>query len=115
MVTLESGKLTARQTGIGTPLTTITLPRSNPSNIVFVNNDAKSVRLTAHLGQVTSQVNGQTVVEKPVTCTTLVKHGGKQLLTLRIPRSSPRPPSKDLPYTLEVPGLSSTSIMIQVP
>ena len=46
----EGGELWAQVGGIPGRLSTITVPRSNPSNIVFRNLDREHVRLTANLG-----------------------------------------------------------------
>ena len=116
VITLEDGKLTAHQIGRDGALTTITLPRANPSNIMFKNKDPQDVRLVAHLGEFSSDVNGTTVVQKPVACTTLVEDGGSQLMTLRIAQSSVALNQKDgVNYYLAVPGLESSTIVIEVP
>jgi len=111
-VTFENGQLSARVIGIPGDVDTITLPRSNPSNILFTNLDDAEVRLTANLGEFSSDQNGTTVVERPVTCTALVEEDGEQLLTLVMSKSSV---SSAAPYTLTVPGVEGTSIEIVVP
>jgi hypothetical protein len=108
--------LSAHQIGIDQPLTTITLSRSNPSNVIFVNDDAARVRLVAHQGtfDTTTQVNGKFTTVSPVVCTTLVRKDGRQLLTLKYPKSSRALKAGDA-YTLEVPGLKSSLITVVVP
>jgi hypothetical protein len=114
IVTLDDGALSAHEMGRTLAVTTITLARANPSNILFKNLDDQTVRLTAHLGEFTTEVNGTSIVERPLTCTTLVEPGGSQQMTLRIPRSSTALP-KDVSYSLSVPGLESSPIIIEVP
>jgi hypothetical protein len=115
-ITLSGGVLSAHQIGIDQPLTTITLSRSNPSNVIFVNDDAARVRLVAHQGtfDTTTQVNGKFTTVSPVVCTTLVRKDGRQLLTLKYPKSSRALKAGDA-YTLEVPGLKSSLITVVVP
>jgi hypothetical protein len=112
IVTFENGALSAEVSGIDQPLQTITLPRSNPSNIIFQNLDEEHVRLTANMGTFESTQNGTVVTETPVTCTALVEQGGEQLLTLTFSKSSA---ASSTPYTLTVPGVQGTSIEIVVP
>ena len=114
VITLDHGVLTAHQIGRSGDLDTITLSRATPSNILFKNLDSADVRLVAHLGEFASDVNGTKVVEKPLTCTTLVERDGSQLLNLRVSRSSVALPD-GVHYTLEVPGLQSSPIIIEVP
>lgn len=102
-LTLSGGVLTAQQLGIGGGLSTITLQRAADSHIIFVNEDAEPARLTAQVGRETASF----------TCTALVEDGGRQLLTIRIPESTPA--GTESPYTLAVPGLESSTISIVVP
>lgn len=107
-VILEDGVLTAQVIGMGEPGTTVQLPRSNPSNIVFRNLDPEPVRLTANLGTFTTDAG---TTESPVTCTALVDEDGRQFLTLTFPKSSQATLE---PYTLTVPGIDQ-AITIVVP
>lgn len=110
----EDGDLTAQVIGVAGRTTTITLARSNPSNIVFRNLDAEEVRLTAAMGTFETDVlvNGEPTKESPVVCTTLVENDGRQLLTLTFPKSS----SGSLtPYSLSVPGVDGASVEVVVP
>ena len=111
-VYLENGQLSAQVLGISQRQQTITIPRSNISNIVFRNLDAEPARLTASLGTFVKDVNGTQVTEKPVTCTALVEQDGRQFLTLRFAKSSA---ASQTPYTLTVPGVEGSSIEIVVP
>ena len=114
-VAFKDDQLYAQVVGIAEPQRTITLQRSNPSNIVFRNLSDQTVRLTANLGAFEKDVNGTKVIEKPVTCTTLVEPDGSQFLTLRFSQSSPPNGPSSEPYTLTVPGVEGASIEVVVP
>lgn len=114
----DDGKLYAEVIGLRGPQTTITLPRSTNSYIVFRNLSEEEVRLTAHMGAFEVDVNGTPVVQKPVTCTALVEKDGRQFLELTFPKSSPPPAghgSSLEPYSLAVPGGDGGSITVVVP
>jgi hypothetical protein len=117
-VFFDDGRLYAEVIGMSGPQTTITLPRSNPSFIVFRNLSDEEVRLTANMGAFEADINGTPVVQKPVTCTALVERDGRQFIELTFPKSSPPPdghgPSLE-PYSLEVPGVEGASIAVVVP
>lgn len=102
-LTLAGGVLTAHQDGIGGGLDAVTLQRGAEANVIFVNEDAEPVRLTAQTG----------FPDASFTCTALVDEGGRQLLTLRLPQSTPAGTAS--PYYLRVPGLESSTIEIVVP
>lgn len=114
----DDGKLYAEVIGMHGPQTTITLPRSTHSYIVFRNLSREPVRLTAHLGAFEADVNGTAVVQKPVTCTALVDEDGRQFIELTFPKPSPPPAghgSSLEPYSLAVPGVDGASITVVVP
>ncbi len=111
-IVFEDGKLYALVIGQTAPSQSITLPRGNPSNIVFKNLDREEVRLTANLGTFEEDVNGTKVTKKPITCTALVEQGGRQFLSLRMPKSSI---ASSTPYTFTVPGVDGSSVEIVVP
>jgi len=111
-IVFEDGKLYALVIGQTAPAQSITLPRGNPSNIVFKNLDPEEVRLTVNLGTFEEDVNGTKVTKKPITCTALVEQGGRQFLTLRMPKSSI---ASSTPYTFTVPGVDGSSVEIVVP
>lgn len=106
------GELYGQQVGMGEYSRTVTLQRSNPSQIMFRNLSDETVRLTANMGAFEVDVNGTTVTEKPVTCTTLVKPDGRQMMTLVFPKSSI---GSLEPYTFVVPGVEGASVEIVVP
>ncbi len=107
-VVLEGGKLTAKVQGIEGIADVITVPRSNPSSILFRNKDAKDRRLVAYLGKQTVTTD---VVKSVETCTQLVGEGHTQLLTFIIPK----PSKTDDPYILSVPGVEGSTIELFVP
>ena len=107
-VILKDGKLSAKVLGIGEGQDTITVPRSNPSSILFLNEDDGEHRLTAFLGTTTVT---EGVTENIETCTQMVDKGGKQILTVLIKK----PTVADAPYTLTVPGVEGASVEMFVP
>jgi hypothetical protein len=112
-IVLENGTLTAHSNGFSGPLETLTLPRSNPSNVLFRNLDAEHHRFTVHMGQFsTTDSSGVTDVQTPVMCTPLVESDGEHLLTLVFPKSSV---ASEKPYTIEVPGVEGSEIEVIVP
>jgi hypothetical protein len=106
-VELRDGKLTARAYGIQSPTQSITIPRSNPVNVIFRNFDAGEYRLVASPGKAVPDAT-----EKPEElCTQLIPEGAEQSLTLTYAK-----PSIDRgPYSLFVAGLSGQSIEVVVP
>jgi hypothetical protein len=112
IIVFDGRSLVARPSGMHGTTKTITLPRSTPSSIAFENDSDEDVRLTAHLGTFTTDVNGTPVTESPVTCTTLVEPGGKQFLSITFDKPSVATPEN--PYRLAVPGFDDP-ITIVVP
>lgn len=106
--------LVAELDGIDGALGEMTVPRSLPSNIIFENESDEEVRLTATLGafETDTVLEGQPVVEEPLTCTALVEPGGRQFLTLIYPKSSAQTLE---PYTLTVPGVEAATVRVIVP
>jgi hypothetical protein len=101
------GKLIGMVQGIEGNQETLTIPRSNPSNLLFRNKTEGEFRLVAHLGE---RAVTEGVVEKVEVCTQLIPAGAEQLLTLTIPK-----PAADKPYTLEIAGVEGQSIEVVVP
>jgi hypothetical protein len=108
VIELSGGKLIARVQGINGERQSITIPRANPTNIVFRNLDDGEFRLVAHLGE---KMVTDGVKEKVETCTQLIPQGAEQALTLIIPK----PAVAGEPFSLEVAGLSGQSIEVVVP
>jgi hypothetical protein len=107
-IDLIDGKLVASVQGIAGSQETITVPRSNPTNIVFRNKTDGEFRLVASLG---SKMVADGVKENVVQCTQLIEKGFEQLLILNIPK----PAEAGKPFTLTVPGLVGQSIEVIVP
>ena len=107
-VIVEDGKLYAQMVGLKDKLNTVSVPRSNVTNILFRNLDKEEYRLVANLG--TRTVTGTDVVEKIGTCTQLAGENQEQLLTINIPKSS----SAENKYSFEVPGIEG-KIEVVVP
>lgn len=107
-VFVEDGKIWAEMIGLKTKLDTITVPRSNATNILFRNLDDEEHRLVANLG---TQVVAETgVKEKIGTCTQLTGKNQEQVLTVNIPK----PTSDEQSYSFTVPGAEG-EIKVVVP
>lgn len=112
IVTVRDGVLTAQEQAIEGTRNVITLPRSNPTNIMFRNFDDTSRRFTVRMGAFTTAQDGIEVTTKPVVCTQLVGEDAVQMLTVRFDKSSA---GTEEPYAIEVPGLEGQRIEIVVP
>jgi hypothetical protein len=88
----------------------ITLPRSNPNNVLFQNDSSDPRRLSASLGTVVEEDSEE---EAPLfTCTTLVDDGGAQNLTMIVALPSITAPDG---YSFFVPGVESARLNLVVP
>jgi hypothetical protein len=105
---VEDGKIRAQEIGLKRDVETITVPRSNATNILFRNLDTEEYRLVATLGEV--KVGTTDVTEKVGTCTQLTGKNEEQVLTVNIPK----PSNPEAPYTLTVPGATG-EIKVVVP
>lgn len=95
---VEDGKVRAQMIGLKKDVDTITVPRSNATNIIFRNLDEEEHRLVVNLG---TAVVGETGVEEKVgTCTQLTGKNQEQVLTLNIPK----PTTAEQQYSFTVPG-----------
>jgi hypothetical protein len=111
------GTLVARAAGIRGESGTITISRSNPSNVRFRNESEEDRRLVLNLGErpAVDEATEETIPDETVPiqlCTALVEEGGSQLLTFEIARSSSL---ADSPYTFTVPGVDDQSVEVIVP
>lgn len=88
----------------------ITLPRSNPNNVVFQNNSDEPRRLSASLGTMVEE--GSTDEVPVLMCTTLVDEGGAQNMTVHIVLPSITSPDG---YSFFVPGVESARLNLMVP
>jgi hypothetical protein len=87
----------------------LTLPRSNPNNIIFVNDSDEDRRLSVDLGT----REGEDGEEVPyLVCTTLVEPGGSQNITVTIGAPSVVAPDG---YFFFVPGVESARVDLIVP
>ena len=112
-VILRDGRLFAEMDGWAGELSAITLQRSNPSNILFINEDDHEHRMVVTYGMITEDLGGgvskDTVLE---ACTSLIGKGGTQAVSVVIPKPSF---ASEEPYSITVPGVEGASIEIQVP
>lgn len=91
----------------------LTLPRSNPSNVLFVNNSDHDRRLSLDLGTHTITDDDGVDEEVPhLVCTALVKPGKQQNKTVTIGAPSIIAPDG---YFFFVPGVESARIDLVVP
>ena len=108
----ESGTLSLNVVG---PLTegsnAITLPRSNPNNVIFINESDEERRLSVDLGTRASEEDGEDEVPF-LMCTALVDPGGRQNITLTIGAPSFAAPDG---YSFFVPGVESARVELVVP
>lgn len=107
-VFVENGKVRAQMVGLKKDVDTITVPRSNATNILFRNLDDKEHRLVVNLG--TELVAETGVKEKVGTCTQKTGKNQEQVLTLNIPK----PSSDEQVYSFTVPGAEG-EIKVVVP
>ena len=108
-IIVEDGELYAQMVGFTTKLKSITVPRSNNTNIIFRNKDSEEHRLVANLGAV--KPKGSEVAVPVGTCTQLAGKNQDQFMTFNIPKPSI---SQTKPYTLTVPGVAG-AIEVIVP
>ncbi len=110
----EDGKLTYRQNGpneVGSP--GLTLPRTNPNNVVFINESDHHRRLSVNLGMQTIETEDGVTQESPhLVCTTLVDKGGEQNVTLFFPLPSA---TADEGFYFFVPGVDTARLELLVP
>jgi hypothetical protein len=112
----EDGSLMASPIG-RKPTTTITVARSNPTNVRFINDSGEPRRLTVELGKFPSPTQDEALegveYEAPkVICTSLVEEGGEAMLTLKFPKPSDYSAT---PYRIFVPGNDGAEIDVVVP
>jgi hypothetical protein len=99
------GQLSFDQPGFIEAPSTLTLPRSNPNNVIFRNESPDKRRLVIDAGP-----SGD--VESRVLCTALVEEGGKQLLTIIF--DTPSFAVED-GYRFTVPGVDTAVLEVVVP
>ncbi len=92
---------------------TLTLPRTTPSNVLFINESDEHRRLSFDFGPMADpEIGSEDVFIPNQVCTTLVETGGKQLVTLNI-----QEPSFAFPdgYRIFVPGVDTAELTLVVP
>jgi hypothetical protein len=109
----EAGELSFDVNGpIESGATALSLPRSNPNNVIFRNRSGHERRLSLDLGtEIVELDEGSEEVPLQV-CTTLVEDGGAQNLTLVIGAPSITAPDG---YYFFVPGVESARLELVVP
>ncbi|MEY4361464.1 MAG: hypothetical protein RL391_770 [Actinomycetota bacterium] len=112
-IILEDGVLSAEVDGFEGPQQSITLQRSNPSTIVFINRDDAAHRMVVKYGKVVEDLGGGVERETHLeACTSKVEKDGQQSVTLTVPKPSI---ASDEPYVITVPGVEGTKIDVVVP
>ncbi|MEM1333519.1 MAG: hypothetical protein AAGG08_08690 [Actinomycetota bacterium] len=93
----------------------LTIPRSNPTNIIFKNESGDDVRLSADLGVDDDEF-------RDMECTPLVEETGSQVLTLTVGKASfaaegvtNGPTADAADYWLFVPGVDTAKLRLIVP
>ncbi len=108
-VIFDGSSLNARAAGLDESFESLTLPRSNPSNVIFRNQSTEHVRLVIEMHP---EVDGDGVPIGPERlCTALVDEGGAQMLTIVFPRPSI---ALEEGYQFTVPG-TDVSLEVVVP
>jgi hypothetical protein len=111
-VVYQDGELFANVQGINTPQKSITVARSNPTNIIFRNATDGEFRLVAHLGgDKAAKSESEDKSHKDETCTQLVAPGAEQSLTLNVSK----PSSAENVYYLYIAGAEDKKIEMVVP
>ena len=109
IVEMREGALTAHLTGLqDRPQSSLTIARSNPTTIIFRNEDDADRRLVANLGVKTFEDGSTEIIQD---CTQLIEPGAEQALTLTIRKPAPA----DAPYTLTIAGVEGQAITVVVP
>jgi hypothetical protein len=110
----EDGELTFSVNGpIEEGATALSLPRSNPNNVLFVNRSGEERRLSLDLGTRTiTNDDGEDEEIPHLVCTTLVEPDGQQNKTITIGAPSVVAPDG---YFFFVPGVESARLELIVP
>jgi hypothetical protein len=106
----EAGELDFAVVGPVESPDALTLPRSNPNNVIFVNESDHERRLSVDL--TVPPVDAAEDEGPLLKCTTLVKPGGRQNITLTIGAPSLAAPDG---YFFFVPGVESARLELIVP
>ncbi len=108
----DDSQLVATQLDIPGETSTLTFQRSNPTNVLFVNESDEERRLALEYQvRVENEETGQLEPVPAEQCTTLVEEGGSQLMTFEIDL----PSEVYGPFQFIVPGVEGQSIEVVVP
>jgi hypothetical protein len=105
----DDGMLSAEHSGVNGSTTTLTVPRSNPTTVLFDNQSNDERRLVLELGETTDADTGESTAL--LVCTSLVGEGGTRAMTFTITR----PSAVDGPYRFVVPGVDGQEIEVIAP
>lgn len=108
-ITFDGSSLTAEATGLGRAVDSLTLPRSNPANVMFRNESDEHARLVIDLHPALGSDGAPIGPER--LCTALVESGGVQLLTVVLTQPSF---AVEEGFAFTVPG-SDASLEVVVP
>lgn len=109
----DDGTLAARTSGEGSGLSTLTLTKSNATNVLFRNESDEARRLVLDLGTKTVEDDEGNTEEIPdQRCTALVEPGGAQMMTFVVAKSSV---ATGQSYGFVVPGLDNARVEVVVP
>jgi hypothetical protein len=110
----EDGQLTYVQNGPNEAgAAGLSLPRTNPNNVVFINESDHHRRLSVDLGTQTIETeDGETQESPHLVCTALVDEGGEQNFTLYIPLPSA---TAEEGFFFFVPGVETARLELIVP
>jgi hypothetical protein len=109
----ESGTLSYVLNGPSAPgAPAITLPRSNPNNVVFRNRSGEDRRLSVSLGTEVIEEDGADVEIPFLRCTALVKDGGTSSITVIANVPSLTAPEE---FFFFVPGVDGARLDLSVP
>lgn len=108
-------------------VSTMSVPRSNPTNVIFRNRSDEDRRLSLDLGTQTVEIETGDEVEEVEArhqiCTTLIEPGGAQLLTFEVAEPSfahddepnPHAPGGEGGFWFFVPGVEGAALEVVVP
>ncbi len=106
----DAGELSYTLVGPVEPGSSLTLPRSNPNNVIFINDSDEERRLSVDL--TVPPVAAAEDTGPLLKCTALVEPGGRQNITLIIGAPSLAAPDG---YSFFVPGVESARLELIVP
>ncbi len=113
VILAEDGTLYAELDGYSGRQSAITLQRSNPSTILFINETDEAHRMVLSYGKVVEDLGDGVERESALeACTSKIEKGGQQAVTVVIPKPSSASPE---PFTITVPGVEGAQIDVVVP